>query len=514
MPQPQGYRIASPPGSPLKARNQGQAKFATWIGTVVIGLGLFAWLIGPRLQHAIYKPVQDKITGAKTTPNPADQQFITGAAPTASPQANGILSSNVSSVFNQAQSQRSSKPQPPIGTEGAVKAGLASPAPDMRTRYAAANGYLQDAQNALNSQNGIHVPGQGNGAYLPLPGNPGLDGTTVANLTATPTPPPQPERHVAVTMPSGGLINYPSLSTPKPASDPTAGTQQRALTDSIASPGPSQSVYLPSPGGATYVGLEPGQQNGMYPQSTDTMRVAQRAAFLDGGGDSTDDIYSNVQEQAPRYSCVVYPTDPIHARLTDTINSQLPGMAYAVVTQDLRCHVPGQPTYHPIAIPAGGMFYGPYNADVQPGDDRLQGHWKVLVFPNIGYTLALKDVQGSDDEGANGLPADVNNHVGRVYTTTFIGAVLSGLANIASGGTYGLVAPTGRQLFAQGVGQSVLNTATNSVNAQQQQPPTLVVRSGTSFTIHFAQIQAFTPYNELVKIMAIKHAQQAQLGRP
>lgn len=492
--RPEGYRVAAPPGSPLRARNQSQRKFATWIGYVVIGLAAFAWLFGGRLQHMLYQPVQNKIMGVQATPNPAERTFITGAAPTASPPANSILRSDVSTVFSK-QSTGRTVPQPPIDNRGAQQAGLPTMAPD----YAKAASLLRSAQTALNgSGNSVNL---GGGGYLPLPGEPGFNPQqTTQYLNGTPTPMPSaPPRQVSMSLPSGGVITYPVLSTPAPQASPA---QEAPLTDSLGSQ--NSSVYMPSRGGVNYVGLEPGQQTGMFPQSAQTMRVAQQAQFL---GDNSGDVYSDTQEEAPRYACEVYPTDPINARLTDSLKSNLPGLGYFIITQDVKCHVPGDPDSHPIAIPAGTVGYGPYNADVQQGDERLQLHAKVLIFTRIAYTLVLADTQGADEEGANGLPADVDNHVGRVNTIALIGTVFAGLANMATGGAYG-VATNGRQLFAQGATQSVLDRAQNAITTQQQQPPTLTVKSGTDFTLHFSRIQPLTPYNELVKRQAARRAQQ------
>jgi type IV secretory pathway VirB10-like protein len=447
----------APPTGPTKRPASRMLSFGKWLFVIMALLVPLAWCTGGFiLQRPIQQAISNKINPSATpTPNPYAENLVNaGATPNPHASANTNLQQEISQAFGKGNPVVGKSAGPPIGNAAADQ-GL-TPQQQADKEAQAARELADLGQNLQQVQKNAVQAGQF--------GTPEQFGQP--SVAAPPTPQIQQQ--------SGGVISYPTLATPAPTPSP-------ARND----------IYVPGVGGVTYVGAEPGQQAGTSPQQLNLMNVAEQANFLSAAPPAN--IYSQNIEQAPMYPVYLLPTDPIICRLDRDVQSNIPGLVSGTVVQDVKAHVAGDPDAHPIVIPAGTVLYGPYNADVQPGDNRLMARWDVMVWPD-GYTLPLIDVQASDQTGANGMPADVNNHVGRIYTTALIGAIFGGISAM-SGGLTGFGSSTSAGgAFAQGAGGSILNSAGNILNQQVSRPPTLWVKAGTIFTVNFAQIQPLTPY--------------------
>ena len=193
-------------------------------------------------------------------------------------------------------------------------------------------------------------------------------------------------------------------------------------------------------------------------------------------------------EHAPLAQMEVFAGTPIRAQLDDTIVSTLPGNVYAHVTYDVRASLPP----YPILIPRGSTIQGRYDSAINPGEDRVMVAWDHITMPD-GRTFDLLGMPGSENDGSTGMNAEVNNHKGQVYTTTFLASALSAGVQLAQPQTSSLY-PTVGQTVAGAVGSQVAQTGAQMVNAQLQRPPTLTVPKGRAFMIRLSATAVLDPY--------------------
>jgi type IV secretory pathway VirB10-like protein len=114
------------------------------------------------------------------------------------------------------------------------------------------------------------------------------------------------------------------------------------------------------------------------------------------------------------------------------ISSSTPGQITARTTRPIYAGPRGD-CY---AAPAGATLVGAYNADTAYGDERMQVAWTALILPN-GRMVDLGGMPGAGGDGATGLAADVNNHIGALAGAVLAGTavdVIRGMASFGGGG--------------------------------------------------------------------------------
>lgn len=119
-------------------------------------------------------------------------------------------------------------------------------------------------------------------------------------------------------------------------------------------------------------------------------------------------------------SFILHQGSVIPAVLGRQINSDLPGEITAFTTVDVydslgRGH---------LLIPKGSRLVGAYDSDVKVGQSRVLFAFERLVLPN-GISFDLPAAVGSDLHGASGLDGNVNNHFFKMFTSSFLIAMLA-----------------------------------------------------------------------------------------
>jgi len=271
-------------------------------------------------------------------------------------------------------------------------------------------------------------------------------------------------------------------------------TQQAPNVPTLVTPTPEKVGPLLTNSGASLLGVTPGQQSGAVPTSMDQMMRATQASFVTNDQDQLAQAYTTAQLTPARSSNEIWPGDPIDCTIKTTINSDLPGQAICIVSRDVKSHLPP----YNVLVPATSQMWGQYNALVAQGQTCMQIRWDMLVLPN-GATLPLQSVQAEDIDGRAGIPADVNNHVGRVYTTTLIGTLLSVAGGIVTARAATVGTPTVGQLFGVSANNAIQQQAQQRIDAANSAPPTLVVNSGTAIIVSFAAIQPMPSWDTIAR---------------
>lgn len=158
----------------------------------------------------------------------------------------------------------------------------------------------------------------------------------------------------------------------------------------------------------------------------------------------------------------------IAASLVTGLNSDIPGMVIAQVTQDIH----DSPTGRMLLVAQGSRLVGSYDSEVSYGQNRLRIIWQRLILAD-GRSLRLHNVPATDAAGRAGLVDRVDRHVGGLLVGLAISTVLSVSEELALGGRGRLI-----DAIRQGSGQGASRMGDRLVGKQLDVPPTIVVRPG------------------------------------
>jgi type IV secretion system protein VirB10 len=157
----------------------------------------------------------------------------------------------------------------------------------------------------------------------------------------------------------------------------------------------------------------------------------------------------------------------IPAVLETAINSDLPGYARALVTEDVRSFDGSA-----VLVPRGSRVIGQYRGGLAVGQTRAYVMWTRLLRPD-GVSVQLGS-PGTDDLGRTGLTGDVDTHFFKRFGSAVLMSVVGGLGAI--NGSTAVVIGSGAQDVASVALQRDVNI-----------PPTVKVRQGEPIRIFTAR---------------------------
>lgn len=198
-------------------------------------------------------------------------------------------------------------------------------------------------------------------------------------------------------------------------------------------------------------------------------------------------VVSPQRLRAPASPYLVMAGSAIRAALLTAVNSDLPGLAEAQVTENVCDSVTGR--Y--LLIPQGAKLVGEVDSQISYGQERLLAAWTQLKFPD-GSTMVLERLPGSEFAGASGFDADVDYHTWRLVK----GVILSSLLGISTE----LAANSGTQQNNRII-VATRDSANESVNQVGQRitqkelaiQPTLTREAGYTFAVLVAKDLVLRP---------------------
>ena len=164
----------------------------------------------------------------------------------------------------------------------------------------------------------------------------------------------------------------------------------------------------------------------------------------------------------------------IPAVLETTINSDLPGFARAVVSQDVRSFDGSR-----VLIPRSSRLIGQYRSGLAAGQTRVYVLWSRLIRPD-GVSVAIAS-PGTDEAGTSGLTGDVKSHFFKRFGSAMLLSVVGAASAIGTGGASLLVSGGGG---AAGVAAQQNGAIPPTVRVQQGHP----VRVFTARDLNFSQV--------------------------
>lgn len=177
----------------------------------------------------------------------------------------------------------------------------------------------------------------------------------------------------------------------------------------------------------------------------------------------------------------------IHAVLETAVDSDLPGMVRAVISEPVYAYVGERPL-----IPAGSRLIGQYSSAVMQGMTRVFVIWNRVILPN-GTTVQINS-PGTDNLGMAGMAADsVNTHFfARFGEASLLSVIGAGAANagVSTDDEYNSAAA-----YREAVSQSFQQSAQQSLQGSVAMKPTLKVFQGANIVVFVAHDLSF--YNVL-----------------
>lgn len=186
--------------------------------------------------------------------------------------------------------------------------------------------------------------------------------------------------------------------------------------------------------------------------------------LLSGASPSTGAISDNSAVHSTRLaepaSTVVQGT-LIPAVLETAIDTDVPGYARAVVSQDVRSFDGSR-----VLIPRSSRLIGEYKAATQAGQRRAYLMWTRLVRPD-GVSIALAS-PAADFSGQAGIGGQVNSHFFSRFGSAILLSILGGAGSLFSGGASTVVVSGGQS--AASVAAQHDGNRSPTIKVQQGQP--------------------------------------------
>jgi type IV secretion system protein VirB10 len=276
-------------------------------------------------------------------------------------------------------------------------------------------------------------------------------GTAVATRTQPGLPMPAP------------VTGKPMAMAPTAATTPTPA-QPAAMPGMAAAPGamtmptaPAQAPVLVFDGSSAPMATVSAGPN---PARNADGAPAMLGGAMPGGSAIGDNNAVHATKLSEPANTVVQGT-LIPAVLETAINTDVPGYARAVVSQDVRSFDGSK-----VLIPRSSRLIGEYKAATQAGQRRAYLMWTRLVRPD-GVSIALAS-PAADFTGQAGIGGQVNSHFFSRFGSAILLSILGGAGSLFSGGASTVVV-SGGQSAASVAAQNDGNRGP-TIKVQQGQP--------------------------------------------
>jgi len=174
----------------------------------------------------------------------------------------------------------------------------------------------------------------------------------------------------------------------------------------------------------------------------------------------------------------------IPASLITGINSDLPGLAIAQVTQDL-WDLSGSV----LLVPQGSRLLGKVDSVVAFGQSRALVVWQRIVMPN-GTSIEIDNTPATDTEGYAGLEDEVDYHTWRLIKGVALSTLLGVGAQLSVNNSNDDLLTALRESAQDSTNQAGQKITQRNLNLQ----PTITVRPGFSLRLLLSKDLLLQPY--------------------
>ena len=187
-------------------------------------------------------------------------------------------------------------------------------------------------------------------------------------------------------------------------------------------------------------------------------------AAADAGGDT-------INASLIRNRSSVIPQGAIIAAVLETpLNSDRPGLARAIVSQDARGFDGTR-----VLIPRGSRLIGAFKTEAGPGKRRVLVMWERLIRPD-GVAIRIGS-PATDSTGGTGIAGSVNTHFAERFASAVLQTAMTVGMNVATGD----LTRSGSTLFVGVPGQ--FSSAGQQLVPDTNRPATIKVREGAEIAV-------------------------------
>ncbi|MEW5704382.1 MAG: TrbI/VirB10 family protein [Pseudomonadota bacterium] len=196
-------------------------------------------------------------------------------------------------------------------------------------------------------------------------------------------------------------------------------------------------------------------------------------------------IYNPHALQTPASPYQVMAGSIIAASLVTGLNSDLPGLVVAQVTENVYDSVTGRI----LLIPQGARLIGSYDSVVAFGQSRALVVWRRIVLPD-GSSVQIDNLPATDAAGYAGLEDEVDYHTWRLLKGVALSTLLGVGTELSLGGAESDLVRAIRQSTQQSVNQAGQRITEKNLNIQ----PTITIRPGWPLRVIVYKDLVLRPY--------------------
>ncbi|MER9527144.1 TrbI/VirB10 family protein [Mesorhizobium sp. M0292] len=200
---------------------------------------------------------------------------------------------------------------------------------------------------------------------------------------------------------------------------------------------------------------------------------------------STNGIYNPHALQTPASLYQIMAGSVIAASLITGINSDLPGLVVAQVTENVHDSVTGTI----LLIPQGSRLIGSYDSVVAFGQKRALLVWQRIVMPN-GSSIQIDNLPATDAAGYAGLEDKVDFHTWQLIKGVAVATLLGVGTELSFGENESDLVKAIRESTQQNVSQAGQRITEKNLNIQ----PTITVRPGWPLRVIVHKDLVLRPY--------------------
>jgi type IV secretion system protein VirB10 len=198
-------------------------------------------------------------------------------------------------------------------------------------------------------------------------------------------------------------------------------------------------------------------------------------------------IYNPHALQTPASPYQVMAGSIIAASLITGVNSDLPGLVVAQVTENIYDTATGQT----LLIPQGARLIGAYDSVVAFGQSRALLVWQRVVMPD-GSSVQIDNLPATDTEGYAGLEDEVDYHTWALIKGVALSTMLGVGTQLSLGSNESDLVRALRQSTQQNVSQAGQRITEKNLNIQ----PTITIRPGWPVRVIVHKDIVLKPYRE------------------
>lgn len=217
--------------------------------------------------------------------------------------------------------------------------------------------------------------------------------------------------------------------------------------------------------------------------NNDANRQLHKLAFLNGEPDTS--IYNPHRLESPASPYQLMAGTIIPASLVTRLNSDLPGLVIAQVTENIYDTVTGRF----LLIPQGTRIIGKYDSVVAFGQKRALVVWQRLILPD-GTSILINNLPATDESGYAGLEDEVDFHTWQLIKGIGLATLIGVGTELSFGDSENDLVSAIRESAQQNTSRSGDTLVQRTLDVQ----PTITVRSGWPVRIIVSKDLILKPY--------------------